>query len=163
MKNLLIIVFILFSANISFAGAIQDKIREAAQRKYPDDNETQQYEHGSQYSAYWYMQAVSDKEVQSIATHEYPNDYSLQRYVYDEQLSAKQYMQTVEDREIREIAMRVYPNDYSLQRYIYNNQLSAKIHVIKVDNSKKKSKTTDGYDNVKIIDDKATQEQKLLR
>ncbi len=166
MKYLFIIVCILFSTNTSFAGAIQDNIRKSAQRKYPNDSEMQQYVYQSQYAAYWYMQKVSDEEVQSIATQRYPKDYSLQRYVYDEQLSAKQYMQTVEDREIKKIAVREYPKDYSLQEYIYNNQLAAKLHVQKVNTSRTKSESKDEFnkpDNVKEVNGKATDEHETVK
>ena len=109
----LIIVIVSFV----FSQSIESAIRDYAKKEYPDDADMQDYVYRQQMSAYRYMLAATDEEVERIAVREYPEDYSMQQYIYKRQISAKQNTQPATNSAAKPTAERDDPVDDPIKDY----------------------------------------------
>jgi hypothetical protein len=129
----------------TMTSTIKGKIREFANRKYPNDIKMQQYTYKNQMTAYHYLLTIKDLELKEFASRKYPFDFEMQKYTYDNQLAAKRYIQMVRDTEVKGFSARKYPYDYTMQKYTYDNQLSAKRYMNSIKNQWANNKAVRKY------------------
>lgn len=78
--------------SISEKDIVKEKLKERAERDWPNDYTTQEFWMNEQLDAYDYMLGIEENSIKKQAQRDWPLDFVTQKFWYDEQIEAKERM-----------------------------------------------------------------------